>query len=147
MDDPAAAIGPVLGVPGLDVQGVAGLDMAKGAYALALHVAAPLTIRHRDSDLPLEQAWYVYVGSARGPGGLRARLVRHMRHDKRLRWHVDALTLAASECIAFAVPGGSKCNLATRLVASGGFAHAVPGFGSSDCRTCPSHLLVWRRSV
>ncbi|MEE8332606.1 MAG: DUF123 domain-containing protein, partial [Alphaproteobacteria bacterium] len=41
-------------------------------------------------DLP--PGAYLYLGSARGPGGLRARLARHARRGKRLHWHVDRLT-------------------------------------------------------
>jgi Uri superfamily endonuclease len=35
---------------------------------------------------------YLYCGSAKGPGGLKARLSRHMRRGKSVRWHVDQLT-------------------------------------------------------
>ncbi|MGC9523845.1 MAG: GIY-YIG nuclease family protein, partial [Anaerolineae bacterium] len=34
---------------------------------------------------------YLYVGSAWGPGGLRARLSRHLRGSPKVRWHVDYL--------------------------------------------------------
>jgi Uri superfamily endonuclease len=34
---------------------------------------------------------YVYLGSARGPGGLRARLRHHLRSDKAIHWHIDYL--------------------------------------------------------
>jgi Uri superfamily endonuclease len=35
---------------------------------------------------------YLYCGSDKGPGGLKARLSRHFRHGKSVRWHVDQLT-------------------------------------------------------
>ena len=38
-----------------------------------------------------ERGYYVYVGSALGSGGLAARVGRHCRREKRLRWHVDYL--------------------------------------------------------
>jgi Uri superfamily endonuclease len=34
---------------------------------------------------------YLYCGSAKGRGGLKARLSRHMRRGKSVRWHVDQL--------------------------------------------------------
>ncbi|MHA1114017.1 MAG: DUF123 domain-containing protein, partial [Alphaproteobacteria bacterium] len=86
----------------------------------------------------------VYAGSAYCPGGLRARLVRHFRRDKTRRWHVDELTAVAAEMAAFAVSGGKECDLRTRLAARPGFSVPLLGFGSSDCRRCPSHLLAWR---
>jgi Uri superfamily endonuclease len=35
---------------------------------------------------------YFYCGSAKGPGGLRGRLARHMRRGKPVHWHIDQLT-------------------------------------------------------
>jgi Uri superfamily endonuclease len=35
---------------------------------------------------------YIYAGSAYGPGGLKARVSRHMRRAKRSQWHIDQLT-------------------------------------------------------
>ena len=35
--------------------------------------------------------WYVYIGSAFGPGGITARVTRHARAAKRLHWHIDYL--------------------------------------------------------
>ncbi len=84
---------------------------------------------------------YVYAGSARGPGGLRARIARHLRRGKRRHWHVDHLTEEAQSLTAFPVPGGSECKLVQSLVESGRYHQPLPGFGSSDCRHCVSHLL------
>jgi len=39
--------------------------------------------------LSAQVGYYVHVGSALGPGGLAARVGRHCRREKRLRWHVD----------------------------------------------------------
>ena len=38
---------------------------------------------------------YVYAGSARGPGGIRARVRRHLRPDKTPHWHIDQVTAYA----------------------------------------------------
>ena len=36
---------------------------------------------------------------------------------------------------------GEECNLVERLAGAGASA-PIPGFGGSDCRTCPAHLLA-----
>ena len=82
---------------------------------------------------------YCYVGSAMG--GLDQRLSRHLSRDKRVRWHVDRLTLAADSVEAFEsypdpVP---ECRLA-EMAAECGMEPFAPGFGCSDCR-CPTHLF------
>lgn len=139
-----AGFGPRLGAADLP-----GLDDAKGAYLLLIRLPAPLVVGI--PTLPpatLAPGHYVYCGSARGPGGIRARLARHFRPDKRPHWHIDRLTMAGAAMQAVAVPGGNECDLAARLLATpfgecGRFAHPVPGFGASDCRRCVSHLLKW----
>lgn len=41
--------------------------------------------------LEAQPGYYVYVGSAFGPGGVAARVGRHFRREKTLRWHMDYL--------------------------------------------------------
>lgn len=79
---------------------------------------------------------YVYTGSARR--GLEARIARHHKKDKPLRWHIDYLTSRPEAQITrverLAIP---ECR-ANREVAG---SVPVPGFGASDCRAgCGSHL-------
>lgn len=119
------------------------LPAAPGAYVLAIRLAAPVEIAAgrlpRASLLP---GWYAYAGSARGPGGLRARIGRHLAAAKRRRWHVDMLTLAACEIEAFAFPGAGECDLLARLAALPGATVPLPGFGAGDCRACAAHLVA-----
>lgn len=120
------------------------LSAGKGAYLLLIRLAAPLPLAI--STLPparLMPGDYVYCGSARGAGGIRARLRRHFSTNKRCHWHVDHLTLAASHLWASAVPDGDECQLAASLLSSGRFSIPVDGFGASDCRRCAAHLLAW----
>lgn len=115
-----------------------------GAYALCLELGEALRLDlPRLGDPVLDAGWYIYAGSARGPGGLAARIGRHFRRDKPVHWHVDRLTTVAGYIAALAVPDGRECALIARLAASSGFAVPLPGFGSSDCRRCASHLLAW----
>ena len=84
--------------------------------------------------------WYVYTGSARR--GLRQRIDRHLRREKRCHWHIDYLLAGADEVKAYVLPEPaiSECDLHASLV--GG--EPVSGFGCSDC-TCGSHLAYFRK--
>ena len=116
--------------------------VSKGAYLLAIRIDRTQAIALPAGLVgPLDPGWYIYAGNARGPGGIAARVRRHFRTSKKIHWHIDRLTVAASEIMALAVPGGSECELVARLVGSGRFATAIEGFGSSDCRLCQSHLM------
>lgn len=104
---------------------------------MALKLKRPLAIA-RPSPVMLCAGYYLYAGSARGPGGLKARVARHMRRPKLCHWHVDQISAVADVVGAFVWPGGNECALAARWARVG---TPVAGFGSSDCRRCRSHLL------
>jgi Uri superfamily endonuclease len=116
---------------------------AKGAYVLALRLSkvAHIGIPRMDQE-QLMPGWYLYVGSANGSGGIRSRVKRHFRSNKKAHWHIDRLTVKAVEMAALAVPDGHECELVRRLLRSRLYEVAVPGFGSTDCRYCESHLLA-----
>jgi Uri superfamily endonuclease len=113
-----------------------------GVYALLLLLREPVTVRVLGSVFRLKPGCYVYVGSARGPGGLRARIARHAAAEKRVKWHVDQLTSGAAElaCVVYSRAMVRECVLVLHLEQLG-FEHPVAGFGSSDCGSCRSHLL------
>ena len=112
-----------------------------GAYVLRIDLGAPLVVALPGRGVVTFGAGrYLYCGSARGPGGLRARVARHMRRGKAVRWHVDRLTEAGRVVGAWVFPGGDECALVARL---DGFPVPLAGFGGSDCAVCPSHLLAW----
>ena len=123
--------------------GLAALDAAKGAYVLVIDLFDDVSVRlPKREPTRLEAGTYLYVGSANGPGGMAARLKRHMSNAKKIHWHVDQLTTRASSVVAFAVKGGNECALGQTLIESKQFRPALKGFGSSDCKACDSHLLV-----
>ncbi|MCW2306976.1 GIY-YIG nuclease family protein [Rhodobium gokarnense] len=123
------------------------LPRAPGAYVLVLGLAEPAALPARFGEAMLPPGWYLYCGSARGPGGIAARLGRHLRREKKNRWHIDALTIAAGTIEAAAVPDGDECALVSKLSAFRNIDVPVPGFGSTDCRRCASHLLRWRSTI
>ena len=113
-----------------------------GAYVLKISLdrTVRLTIPRFDGVRVIPGV-YAYVGSANGPGGIRARCRRHLLKKKKRHWHVDHLTTRASRVSAAAFPFGNECKLADIIQASCCCEIPVPGFGSSDCPDCSSHLL------
>jgi len=119
---------------------------AKGAYLLLFKLDDAMELRvGKLGQVTLPPGWLVYVGSAMGPGGLRARLQRHVRPDKRLHWHIDYLTAVCAPVdwrVDVSVER-RECAWVQHLLALPGASVPIPGFGSSDCRLgCPAHLLA-----
>ncbi len=118
---------------------------AKGVYALLFHVPTETQVLvGRLGMLRLSPGFYVYVGSARGPGGLAARISRHLRREKTLHWHIDYLTtrVLPVSVLYTAEAQASECMWAQRLLALQGAFVPLVGFGNSDCRDgCPAHLV------
>ncbi len=123
----------------------AGLPATPGTYALILRANAPTVLNMPSRGrVTLAAGLYAYLGSAHGPGGLRARVGRHLRTGKPLHWHVDYLTAALPivHIIASESSKWSECTWARKLIDLTGASVPVLGFGSSDCRArCPAHLV------
>ncbi len=85
---------------------------------------------------------YAYVGSARGPGGLSARLGRHLRGIKKKHWHIDYLLPHVRVESVWMRSGRQSLEhqWAATLERQTGTVGSVKGFGCSDC-TCYSHLF------
>lgn len=113
----------------------------KGAYLLLLRLNSPVDLLRRTAHWHIRPGPYAYAGSAYGPGGLRARIGRHLASAERLHWHVDHLTVRAAGISVLICPDASECRFVERLLATDAFDIPFPGFGSSDCRRCGSHLL------
>jgi sugar fermentation stimulation protein A len=81
---------------------------------------------------------YFYVGSAQR--NLSARLERHKKKNKPLRWHIDYLSTETEMLGAITIDGPRQreCELAKEVGAI--FELVVPGFGASDC-WCGGHLF------
>jgi Uri superfamily endonuclease len=116
-----------------------------GTYLLLLHLDADERIEvGRLGELDFRKGWYIYVGSAFGPGGVGARLRRHLRQDKKRHWHIDYLRACASvrEVWLCTAPLRLEHRWAERLQEASRSCRPVRAFGSSDCR-CPSHLFYF----
>jgi len=124
---------------------MANVTKGPGTYLLLLQLEEDREFAiGRLETLLFPRGYYLYVGSARGPGGLQARLARHCRGAKHPRWHIDYLRGHANLIEIWAVESEERleCLWAEQL-AQMPQARPIPHFGSSDCR-CPSHLFHFR---
>jgi Uri superfamily endonuclease len=117
-----------------------------GTYALALKSSSNSKIEvGRLGSLRLQNGFYVYVGSAFGPGGLNARIAHHMKISERPHWHIDYLRPALDLTeIWFTYDPRHREHQWAGVLAN--FRHPtipISGFGASDCH-CKSHLYLIR---
>ncbi|MFC2054130.1 DUF123 domain-containing protein [Chloroflexota bacterium] len=141
-----------------------------GTYALELSLYQPQRITiGRLGEINFPQGEYIYVGSALGPGGLRARLGRHLhKNNFSYFWHIDYLKrnaetrslyyLIKSPCAIHldssrtqdksALPlKPVECVWSQTLSAIPYANIPAPGFGASDCHSgCRAHLIHFPQS-
>ncbi len=125
---------------------LAAVEPEPGTYALVLSSRANGLVRvGRLGVLRLQSGFYVYVGSALGPGGVRGRLRHHFEPSIRPHWHIDYLRWHTSlEEVLYCydrVP--REHQWAQCLGTLPGVCIPLAGFGASDCR-CQSHLYFFR---
>ncbi|TCK06286.1 GIY-YIG nuclease family protein [Phorcysia thermohydrogeniphila] len=111
-----------------------------GSYCIVFEVDSLSFITRGKRKFSLKEGTYVYVGSAFGAGGLRKRILRHLKRKKSKHWHFDFVTTHSSfKPLEVWLFEGQKveCELASLV---GKVAEPVNGFGSTDC-SCPSHLF------
>jgi Uri superfamily endonuclease len=117
-----------------------------GTYVLMLAISEPRTITvGKWGTQQFLSGWYAYVGSAMGPGGLAARVGRHLRVRKKAHWHIDYLR-ASAQLIGVFWAADARANehrWASRLGRIPLSGEPVKGFGCSDCK-CDAHLFYYR---
>lgn len=116
---------------------------APGSYVLVTSVSRDTLLTVGQLGIfRFEPGFYCYCGSAMGPGGLDARLSRHLRRRKKAHWHVDYLLQRAVVVEIWKAHSTRRleCLYAHALINMSGAHVSVPGFGSSDC-DCPAHLV------
>ena len=97
-------------------------------------------------EMTLTPGCYLYVGSALGPGGLRARLSRHGRPANKPHWHIDYLR-AHTELVEVWWLADMKRHeeqWVTEVASMQGARIPKDRFGAGDSRH-PTHLLWFRR--
>ncbi len=116
------------------------IDAAARYYQLTLYLKSAEEIQiGRLGRFLFQAGFYIYTGSAKK--GISSRVARHLRKEKKLRWHIDYL-LERAEVVDVAVFGDDKseCELASLALSRPTAEVPAKGFGASDCR-CESHLV------
>lgn len=113
----------------------------KGAYLLVFGLKNKERLKVGNlGERIFEKGFYVYVGSAMN--NLTKRINRHLRKNKKLKWHIDYLISKAKDLKIIPVRSFEKleCEIAKELFLIS--QKIIPGFGASDCK-CKSHLFYF----
>ncbi len=96
--------------------------------------------------LNLRPGYYLYVGSAFGPGGIPARTAHHKKIQTRSHWHIDYLRRQTDlPAIWYSIDRVKREHRWAQVLAGEKTCNvAMPRFGASDCQ-CPSHLFYSAR--
>jgi len=114
-----------------------------GTYALIFHCDAHFRVRVGKLGLAEgSRGFWIYVGSAFGPGGLASRLTHHLKPSQRPHWHLDYLKTALRPVDIWTTtdPVKRECAWAHCFSRLKGSTCPIAGFGASDC-ACRSHLI------
>jgi Uri superfamily endonuclease len=117
-----------------------------GTYTLILFSSDEKPVKiGKLGTLLLQPGFYVYIGSAFGPGGLKARTRHHLKKSNRPHWHIDYLApaLKLHEIWYTHDPIRREHQWAEIHAGTRVASMPLPGFGSSDC-SCRSHLYFYQ---
>ncbi|MEO2068654.1 MAG: GIY-YIG nuclease family protein [Desulfurobacteriaceae bacterium] len=112
----------------------------KGTYCLVFSIDDVSLKVRSGKKFFLKKGTYLYVGSAFGSGGLKKRIQRHLKKDKKKHWHFDFVSAQDSfKALEVWIVENKRleCLLADFISKT---EEPVFGFGSSDCK-CLSHLF------
>ena len=116
---------------------------AQGTYALVFQCKTSFhAVIGKLGSIRIGTGYWVYVGSAFGPGGLRSRLTHHLKPSTRPHWHLDYIKTALHPVEIWATTNAVKREHEWAGVFSTlkGATRPIAGFGASDC-SCLSHLI------
>lgn len=127
----------------------------KGTYTLIMFLSKETCLNVGKLDVRrFPRGYYTYTGSALGFGasGLRGRVSRHLRKEKKKFWHIDFLLAHENTTLTGVVAAQTstklECEMNRYIKENGEAEIAVPGFGASDCRqSCNSHLLRFNEDI
>ena len=123
------------------------IEPKPGTYALILSCASNARIRvGRLGTMRLQPGYYVYLGSALGSGGLRARIAHHRKLSTQPHWHIDYLRAHTRLHLMWLNYDGRRHehDWAHSMQRVSGATIPLPGFGASDC-DWRSHLHFFKR--
>lgn len=126
---------------------LADLPVLSGSYALWLSLPHMRWITvGRLGTFRFPAGDYVYLGSAYGPGGLRARVGHHLRLAAKPHWHLDWLRpYGTISAVWYSLAAGDlECAWSQALARLPEASVPAPGFGAADCaHGCPAHLVAF----
>ena len=125
------------------------LKERRGVYTLIIFVPSAMLLNIGGlGERKIKRGYYAYTGSALGNGSssLAGRISRHLRKNKRERWHIDYLLQSGDvkikAILAMITRRRIECEINQYLMSSLKASIPVFNFGSSDCTMrCGSHLL------
>jgi Uri superfamily endonuclease len=110
----------------------------KGVYFLVVFLEEDKRIKIGKLGIKeFKKGYYTYVGSALN--SLEGRIKRHLRKEKKLRWHIDYLLKNAMLSYILCLETHHKLECKISKALSKKF-QGIKGFGSSDC-SCNTHLF------
>lgn len=117
--------------------------MNSGCYQLKIKIKQDISLKVGALGIcNFSKGDYIYTGSAMK--NLSKRIARHQRKEKKLRWHIDYLLVHPKVELVkvYTYPSEIKeeC-FYNQLLLNEKAEIPVKGFGSSDCKKCPSHLV------
>jgi len=121
------------------------LPRTGGGYAIIIRIEKNIKIELFKKNIDVKPGFYVYIGSACGPGGLRARILRHLKRTKKIRWHIDKITSNINAKVIIIIYSDKvQGNSFERKVSSCLFRKGldyIEKFGSTDDKENISHLF------
>ena len=93
----------------------------------------------------LRPGFYLYIGSAFGPGGLKARISHHTGISSHPHWHIDSLRSILLLKEVWYTVGAERHEHRWAAIISGlkGATIPIAGFGATDCN-CRTHLIAFK---
>jgi len=123
----------------------ASLPHQTGTYALIYFTVTQQTIAvGRLGLLHVQPGWWVYIGSAFGPGGIQGRVSRHLSAGPVRHWHIDYFKPAAviKEVWYNTDSTRQEHEWARIFLGLPGAQIPLKRFGATDC-SCPTHLIYF----
>ena len=119
------------------------MDSRAGTYALIFEAKSSFSTNvGKLGRVTGDAGFYIYVGSAFGPGGIEARMRHHKKSVARPRWHLDYIRrFMALKEIWITYDSVKREHQWANMFSSFSIAKIpFPGFGASDC-SCVAHLI------
>ena len=117
-----------------------------GTYCLLFHARQAASVQvGRLGRLDIECGYYFYIGSAFGPGGVRARVRHHAAISHRPHWHLDYIRPALHlQTVWYSIDSTRyEHRWADNLRHTLSLTIPLIGLGASDC-ACDSHFFYTR---